>query len=180
MYNGIVSQNTCFNFQARFKWLEMAVPLGVPYVVLRKGYYWAGKNDFREIPKTLIWLEDIEGAQNRRHFTVKIVRDGEEMPVTKYVDGNYGFPRVLRDLARRLPKSHKIKRRILDKEIEENAPKDRKIPPVMTRVGRCDAINPHVTTEVSVVAGVRIGHRYFSEEGYNCVRYGSQAKPFLK
>lgn len=164
--------------RTHFPGLRVAIPLGAPFAVIRGGSYISKEGKVYPVDTTYVWVDDLKAVRDRNHFTVHMCRHGDAMPFDAYVDGKVGWVKVLRDFVRALPANHAITRRLLNKDISANAPKDRVVGAYIQRGRPGYDTNPYITTEVSVVAGVRYGCRRLSEEGYNYVRYGISVTPF--
>lgn len=165
--------------RTHFPGLQVAVPIGAPFAVIRGGSYVNREGKVYTIETSYVWVDDLDLVRNHTRFTVHIARHGASMPFDKTVCANSGWARVLREFVRTLPANHTITRRLLKKDVLASAPRDRQVGAYIQRGRPGYDTNPHITTETSVVAGVRYGRRWYSEEGYNYIRYDSSVTPYI-
>lgn len=139
------------------------VPAGAVYAVVP-----ARTVNGRTMSKYYAWVEDLEGARNRRHFTMHVLRVNDKFPRRIYVDGLYGVAHALQDyILQNVPRKNvQVKRGATLRELAPSAPKDRKVGQYVMRGRPSYDTAPSVSTQKFVTDGCRIGSNFYTDEGY--------------
>jgi len=139
------------------------IPKGAVYAILP-----AKTIKGRFMPKSYVWIEDIDAAKNRRHFTVKMLSINDKKPRSVYVDGYYGYAYEMQNyiLLNLSPDKMQVKRGATRREISPCAPKDRQVGRYIMRGTPSYDTAPDVMTQDYVTNGCRVGKNFYNEEGY--------------
>lgn len=130
---------------------------------------------YAKLPKDnpgVVWVEDLKMVINQGHFVVYVMRPNYNRPRKMYVDGQDAPWYELALYIRNLPKDA-IKdtiKPILNRDLRGCAPQMGKTQP-FTGGGY---YNSHKMTQTDATAGVVIGHRKYTNEGYWCAIMGCQ------
>ena len=76
--------------------------------------------------KSYVWVEDLHMARNQRHFNVMMLTVNDKWPKKRYVDGQRGFAKLLKDFIMQLPEDKlTTKKGIPNREIAILSPKEK-------------------------------------------------------
>ena len=139
------------------------IPKGAVYAVIP-----ARTIKGRFMPKVYAWIDDLEAARNRRHFTMHILSVNDRKPRSVYVDGHSGYAHEMQNfiLLHLAPEDMQVKRGATRREIRPDAPKDRSVGRYIMRGTPSYDTAPSVMTQDYVTNGCKVGKNFYNEEGY--------------
>lgn len=144
------------------------LPMGAVYAILP-----ADTHHGKARPKTYVWVEDLQAAKMRQHFTVMLMTRDDTRPRKVYVDGSQGYARRLKEYIQTLSGDKMVViPTITRRQIGTIAPKERKIGAYIKRAVPSAGDDPRTITNTSVTAGAHVGKVYLTEEGYAHNRMG--------
>lgn len=152
------------------------VPMGAVYAVIPE----------REImgttmPKTYMWVEDIQKAATSRHFDMFIFTRNDKRPRRYCVDGLYGYAQELRHFIMDNAQDIRVNHGATIRDIHTlDVPRDRCVGRYTMRGVPSYDTAPRVMTENTVTNGCKIGNRILSHEGYCNVRLGMAVPNYNK